>query len=65
MPLTVGACTYSWLWDLPLHDAVHRIADLGFRYFELGYGSAAALILLFVSLALALIYLRLMHVDLE
>src|SRR5574341_1537371 len=35
MPLTVGACTYSWLWDLPLQDAVHRIADLGFTYFEL------------------------------
>lgn len=35
MPLTVGACTYSWLWDLPLPDAVHRIADLGFAYFEL------------------------------
>ena len=35
MPLTVGACTYSWLWDLPLQDAVHRIADMGFRYFEL------------------------------
>ncbi|HSB72365.1 MAG TPA: sugar phosphate isomerase/epimerase family protein [Candidatus Methylomirabilis sp.] len=35
MTLTVGACTYSWLWDLPLQDAVHRIADMGFRYFEL------------------------------
>jgi len=35
MPLTVGACTYSWLWDLPLADTVHRIADVGFRYFEL------------------------------
>jgi L-ribulose-5-phosphate 3-epimerase len=35
MPLTVGACTYSWLWDLPLPDAVNRIADMGFRYFEL------------------------------
>src|SRR5574341_1086020 len=35
MPLTVGACTYSWLWDLPLQDAVHRIANMGFRYFEL------------------------------
>ena len=34
VPLTVGACTYSWLWDLPLEQAVHRIADLGFRYFE-------------------------------
>jgi L-ribulose-5-phosphate 3-epimerase len=35
MPLTVGACTYSWLWDLPLQDALHRIADMGFKYFEL------------------------------
>lgn len=35
MPLTVGACTYSWLWDRPLEDAVHRIADMGFTYFEL------------------------------
>jgi L-ribulose-5-phosphate 3-epimerase len=35
MPLTVGGCTYSWLWDLPLQDAVRRIADLGFHYFEL------------------------------
>jgi sugar phosphate isomerase/epimerase len=35
MVLTVGACTYSWLWDRPLQDAVHRIADMGFKYFEL------------------------------
>jgi len=35
VPLTVGACTYSWLWDLPLADTVHRTADLGFTYFEL------------------------------
>lgn len=35
MALTVGACTYSWLWDLPLDQAVHRIADMGFKYFEL------------------------------
>jgi sugar phosphate isomerase/epimerase len=35
MALTCGACTYSWLWDLPLFDAVQRIADLGFSYFEL------------------------------
>lgn len=35
MPLTVGACTYSWLWDRPLQDAVHRIAEMGFKYFEL------------------------------
>jgi sugar phosphate isomerase/epimerase len=35
MPLTIGACTYSWLWDLPLQAAVHRIAGMGFHYFEL------------------------------
>jgi len=35
MPLSIGACTYSWLWDLPLQDTVRRIADLGFHYFEL------------------------------
>ena len=35
VPLTVGVCTYSWLWDLSLADTVHRIADLGFTYFEL------------------------------
>ena len=35
MSLTVGACTYAWLWDAPLQDAVHRIAELGFNYFEL------------------------------
>jgi sugar phosphate isomerase/epimerase len=35
MAMTIGACTYSWLWDAPLTDAVHRIADMGFRYFEL------------------------------
>ena len=33
--LTFGACTYSWLWDRPLNEAVQRIADLGFHYFEL------------------------------
>jgi sugar phosphate isomerase/epimerase len=35
MALTVGACTYSWLWDAPLEGAVRRIAAMGFRYFEL------------------------------
>ncbi len=35
MALTCGACTYSWLWDQPLSDAVERIAGLGFTYFEL------------------------------
>jgi sugar phosphate isomerase/epimerase len=34
-PLTVGACTYGWLWDAPLDEAVRRIARLGCRYFEL------------------------------
>lgn len=35
MSLTCGACTYSWLWDFPLQDTVRRIAEMGFRYFEL------------------------------
>jgi sugar phosphate isomerase/epimerase len=35
MALTIGACTYSWLWDAPLTEAVRRIAAMGFRYFEL------------------------------
>jgi multiple sugar transport system permease protein len=40
------------------------IYNQGFRYFELGYGSAATLVLLFVSLALAYIYIRAMRVEL-
>jgi multiple sugar transport system permease protein len=40
------------------------IYNQGFRYFELGYGSAATLVLLFVSLALAYTYIRAMRVDL-
>jgi sugar phosphate isomerase/epimerase len=35
MTMTIGACTYSWLWDAPLTEAVRRIADMGFNYFEL------------------------------
>ncbi len=35
MSLTLGACTYSWLWDAPLAHAVRSIAAMGFRYFEL------------------------------
>jgi sugar phosphate isomerase/epimerase len=34
-PLTVGACTYGYLWDLALPQAVEHLAALGFRYFEL------------------------------
>lgn len=41
------------------------IYNRGFRYFELGYGSAASLVLLGISLILAFFYLRVMHVDLE
>lgn len=40
------------------------IYNQGFRYFELGYGSAATLVLLFVSLALAYTYIRAMRVEL-
>ncbi len=39
------------------------IYNAGFRYFELGIGSAAGLVLLAVSLIMALIYVRLMRVE--
>ena len=35
MPLVLGGCTYSYLWDLPLSDAVRRLAEIGFKNFEL------------------------------
>ena len=41
------------------------IYNQGFRYYELGYGSAASLVLLFICLGLSYSYLRLMHVELE
>jgi multiple sugar transport system permease protein len=41
------------------------IYNQGFRYFELGYGSAATLVLLVLSLALAYIYLRAMRVKFD
>jgi multiple sugar transport system permease protein len=39
------------------------VYNQGFRYFELGLGSAAGLILLLISLVIALIYVRLMRVE--
>jgi multiple sugar transport system permease protein len=39
------------------------VYNAGFRYFELGLGSAAGLVLLVVSLVIALIYVRLMRVE--
>ncbi len=39
------------------------VYNQGFRFFELGLGSAAGLILLGVSLVMALIYVRLMRVE--
>jgi multiple sugar transport system permease protein len=39
------------------------VYNQGFQFFELGYGSAAALIMLLISLFLALIYVRLMRVE--
>lgn len=36
----------------------------GFKYFELGLGSAAAMIMLCISIALSLIYVRLLRVKL-
>jgi len=35
MSLTVGAATYAWLWDQSLEYAIDRIADIGFRTFEI------------------------------
>ena len=40
------------------------VYNQGFQFFELGYGSAAAMIMLLISLIFAFIYLRLMRVDL-
>jgi multiple sugar transport system permease protein len=40
------------------------VYNQGFQFFELGYGSAAAMIMLLISLLLAFIYLRLMRVEL-
>jgi multiple sugar transport system permease protein len=40
------------------------VYNQGFQYFELGYGSAAAMVMLLISLVLAFIYLRLMRVEL-
>ncbi len=40
------------------------IYNQGFQYFELGYGSAAAMIMLLISLGFAFIYMRLMRVEL-
>ena len=41
------------------------IYNRGFRFYELGFGSAASLVLLVVSLALSFLYLRLLRVDLD
>lgn len=40
------------------------VYNQGFQYFELGYGSAAAVVMLIISLCFALLYLRLMRVEL-
>lgn len=40
------------------------IYNQSFQFFELGYGSAAAMIMLIISLAFAYIYLRVMRVEL-
>ena len=40
------------------------VYNQGFQYFELGYGSAAAMVMLVISLFFAFIYLRLMRVEL-
>jgi multiple sugar transport system permease protein len=40
------------------------IYNQGFQYFELGYGSSAAMVMLVISLCFAYVYLRLMRVEL-
>ena len=40
------------------------IYNQGFQFFELGYGSAAAMIMLIISLGFAFLYMRLMRVEL-
>jgi multiple sugar transport system permease protein len=40
------------------------VYNQGFQFFELGYGSAAAMVMLVISLIFAWIYLRLMRVEL-
>jgi len=40
------------------------IYNQGFQFFELGYGSAAAMVMLAISLIFAYVYLRMMRVDL-
>lgn len=40
------------------------IYNQGFQFFELGYGSAAAMVMLAISLVFAYVYLRMMRVDL-
>ena len=40
------------------------IYNSGFRYSELGYGSAVAMVLLVISLLIALLYIRIMRVEL-
>ena len=44
--------------------ALQQPHNQGFQYFELGYGSAAAVIMLFISLFFAFLYVRLMRVEL-
>lgn len=40
------------------------VYNQGFQYFELGYGSAAAMVMLIISLCFALVYMRMMRVEL-
>lgn len=40
------------------------VYNQGFQFFELGYGSAAAMVMLMISLCFALLYVRLMRVEL-
>ena len=41
------------------------VYNRGFRFYELGFGSAASMVLMVISLALSFLYLRLMRVELD
>lgn len=35
MSLKLGASIYTYLWDLPIHEALKRVAGMGFKYVEI------------------------------
>lgn len=66
---TFGA--FGWIFTLTRGGPGNATTIIGiylynesFKYFQLGYGSAAAMIVLLICLALALLYVRLLRVEL-